>query len=91
MKPYEIKAEIHNKGFSCAMLARTLGTSPNAISGVINRHTTSTRIATAIAKVVGKPVTEVFPDVGTYDGSTKSMMKQQRVERAEELRQLLAS
>jgi len=91
MNSTEIKAEIHKKGFSCAMLAETLGTTPNAVSGVINRHTTSTRIASAIAKIIDKPVTDVFPDVATYTGSFHSRVKQERIARAEELALLLAS
>jgi lambda repressor-like predicted transcriptional regulator len=91
MNATEIKANIRNKGFSCALLAETLDTTPNAISGVINRHTTSKRIATAISKVLDTPIAEVFPDIPAYVEPARVKNKKIREQKSQELAMLLAS
>jgi Ner family transcriptional regulator len=91
MNATEIKAAIRQKGFSSALIAETLKTSPNAVSGVINRHTTSKRIAAAIAKIIDKPVTEIFPDVITYTDPAHIKNEKMRTQKGKELAMLLAS
>ena len=66
MNPKEIKAKLESSGFSIAMIARALQKSPNTVSGVINRHTTSTEVANGLSKILKTPVTELVPDVPTY-------------------------
>ncbi|MBL4831623.1 MAG: helix-turn-helix domain-containing protein [Aliivibrio sp.] len=91
MEPEKIKAIIREKGFSLVLIGEELGKTPNAVSAVINRHTTSTYIATAIAKIIGKTITEVFPDVVTYNNPVQLRNREQRMRKSQELRQLLAS
>lgn len=85
MKPHEIKAELKARGYTLAMVARAIDRSPNTVSGVINRHITSNFIAEKLAKAIGKPVDEVFPEVSTYANIREQNEKQA------ELQQLLAS
>ncbi|MER2490674.1 helix-turn-helix domain-containing protein [Catenovulum sediminis] len=85
MTPQEIKDELNARGYTLAMLARAINKSPNTVSGVINRHITSNFIAEKLAKAIGKPVCEVFPEVQTY-----AKLRQQQEKQAE-LEQLLAS
>jgi lambda repressor-like predicted transcriptional regulator len=91
MEPQEIKALIREKGFSLALIAEQINKSPNALSGVIHRRTTSTVIASAIAKVIGLPITQVFPDVRTYTNPVHLRDKKLRKQKSEELAMLLAS
>ncbi|GAB2927595.1 hypothetical protein [Rheinheimera gaetbuli] len=66
MEATAIKQALYAKGFSFAMIGEALGKGANVVSGVCYRRTTSKDVATAIAKVLDKPVTEVFPDVESY-------------------------
>lgn len=88
MKPEEIKAVIHRKGFTIQMIGETLQTTPTSVGAVINRATTSKRIATAVAKIVGKPLAEVFPDVEAYFAAERK--RQLKIAKQAELQQLLA-
>lgn len=66
MKGTDIKQALHKCGVSLAMIAETIQCHPNVLSNVIYRRGISKPAADAIAKVLGKPVTEVFPDVPSY-------------------------
>ncbi|GLX86346.1 hypothetical protein tloyanaT_25990 [Thalassotalea loyana] len=91
MNGTEIKAEIRQKGYTLALIAETLKTNPPAVSGVINRHTTSKRIASAICKILDKPLSEVFPDVPTYVDPANERNKANKEAKRQELETLLAS
>ncbi|MFU2510601.1 helix-turn-helix domain-containing protein [Pseudoalteromonas sp. ASV78] len=85
MKPEEITAALNAKGFTVTMLADVIGKRPSSVSAVIYRHTTSVDTASKIAKVLGKDIADVFPDVKTYSNAIN------RDEKMAELKQLLAS
>lgn len=88
MNGEEIRQALHAKGFTLTMLADELGVHSNLIRAVIHRRGTSKSAADAVAKVLGKSVTQVFPDVPSYAGI--GLPKPTDAKRAE-LRQLLAS
>lgn len=90
MKAEAIKQALHAKGFTFSMIANELGMTPNMISGVCYRRTTSKNAANAIAKILGKPVTEVFPDIASYRKPGLPTGISLEAKRAE-LRELLAS
>ena len=85
MKPEEIKAEIQARGFTYQMIGKELGVPSSTISAVVLRNSTSTRIADALSKILQKPISEIFPDVKTYERKAKRPAKQQ------ELSKILAS
>jgi lambda repressor-like predicted transcriptional regulator len=66
MDPFEIKQGLAKKGCSIAIIARALDLSNTTVSTTIHRKGQSKRAAIAIAKVLGKPVENVFPDVPAY-------------------------
>lgn len=90
MEAEAIKQALHEKGFTFSMIADELGMAPNMLSGVCYRRTTSKKAAEAIAKILDKPVTEVFPDVESYSKPRLPTGNAREAKRAE-LRQLLAS
>lgn len=53
---------LSRKGFSQTLIADVLECSPSLISKVIHRKATSVRIAQAIAKLLQRPVLQVFPE-----------------------------
>ncbi len=61
MHPELIKAEMRVKGVSPTALAEQLGVSSTTMSQVIHGRSSSQRVAEAIARVLGKPVSAVFP------------------------------
>lgn len=84
MNHEEIKAAIYEKGFTLVMIAECINKHPSHISAVIHRRNTSSVIAKAIAKVIGKPVEQVFPDVPAYRCKQKqaATLKQRKAELA---------
>lgn len=90
MNGSEIRQALHAKGFTLTMLAEELGVHSNLVRAVIHRRGTSKSAADAIAKVLGQPVTEIFPDVPSYAAPGLPNPNQREAKRAE-LRQLLAS
>ena len=62
MKPAEIRQEIAKKGLNLTLIAAAVGAAPGTVGQVINRKLTSTRIASAIAKIINKPFFDVFPE-----------------------------
>lgn len=62
MKPNERRAELVRRGVKVASIARELGITGPSVSQVINERRSTPRIKEAIAKAIGKPVDEVFPD-----------------------------
>jgi len=86
MKPDQIKQALEEKGYSLSIVATALGLNLSHVSSVIYQHTTSYKVASAIAKIIGKPVEAIFPDVSAY---TKN--KDTRSQKVQALRELLAS
>lgn len=66
MDASEIKASLSTRGYSLSLIADAMERSPSLISKVVCRKATSIDVAKAIAKVIGKPLEEVFPDVPGY-------------------------
>ncbi|KAF7787176.1 hypothetical protein PRUB_a4052 [Pseudoalteromonas rubra] len=87
MSADQIKQALSKKGYSLSVMAEAIGVSLTAVSGVISRQTQSLRIAEAIAKVLGKPVGEVFSDCPHY----VSPRKHRRQDQVQAVQQLLAS
>ncbi|WP_105198980.1 helix-turn-helix domain-containing protein [Pseudoalteromonas sp. T1lg10] len=87
MNATEIKQALIKKGYSLSIVASVLGVSLAHVSSVVNRHTTSNRIAAAIAKVIEKDVNEVFPDVDAY--KNRGQARIDREQKCQELQQLL--
>lgn len=90
MEADTIKQELYAKGYSFAMIGEALSVGANVVSGVCHRRTTSQSVASAIAKVLGKPVTEVFPDVESYN-KVRLPKGTARAKKQAELMHLLAS
>lgn len=79
MHPADIQAAIKKRGYTPADIARHLKVSRSAVSAVIYGHP-SRRIATTIAKLIGRPVDELWP--GQYpDEALRKARAARRVER----------
>ena len=65
MHAEDIKAALAKNGERASRLAKRLSVSRSAVSGVIHGNHSSRRIARAIAKVIGTPVSQIWP--GRYD------------------------
>ncbi|MCW5223501.1 transcriptional regulator [Verminephrobacter aporrectodeae subsp. tuberculatae] len=61
MHPEQIKAAIRMQGTTPAAIADSLGVSRSMVSHVISGAAKSARIADHIARLVGKPVTVLWP------------------------------
>lgn len=61
MHPEDIKAAMRKNGVKPADLARHLGVSQMSVSNTLHGTTKSRRIANAIARIVGRPVGEIWP------------------------------
>lgn len=88
MDSNKIKKELAQRGFDFSMLAKALGKSPSLISKVASRKARSQSVALAIAKALGRPIDEVFPDVESYHGPAIAT-KQDREQKERELVALL--
>lgn len=53
---------LSREGFTQTLIADVLECSPSLISKVIHRKATSVRIAQVIAKLIERPVLQVFPE-----------------------------
>lgn len=62
MHPEEIKAAMRMKGVTPAMLCDELGVAASSVSQTISGHIKSARIQSRIAEIIGKPVTEIWPN-----------------------------
>lgn len=70
MHPEQIKAEIRMKGTTPSAIADQMQRSRMAVSNVIHSRMTSRRIATHIAKVIGKDLNAIWP--GRYLQPTRT-------------------
>lgn len=86
MKPEQIKQALEEKGYSLSIVATALGLNLSHVSSVVYQHTTSYKVAAAIAKIIGKPVDVIFPNVPAYIRN-----KDCRAKKVQALRELLAS
>ncbi|MBE3574570.1 MAG: helix-turn-helix domain-containing protein [Firmicutes bacterium] len=62
MTPREIRAQLMLRGIRQQRIAEQLGVRAAAVSQVIDRKARSARIEAAIARAIGRPVHEVFPE-----------------------------
>lgn len=90
MKPEQIKQAITKKGFNLSLIAESLNIGLPTVSAVIRRSSNSLRTATAIAKVIGLPITEVFPDVPQYTKTLEvKLSDDERAQKVAQINQLL--
>lgn len=74
----QIKKELAKLGFDFSMLAKALNKSPSLISKVAARKARSQEVAEALAKVLKRPVAEVFPDVEAYQQQPRTKASKQK-------------
>ena len=65
MQPDFINAELRQKGTPARRIAERLNVWPSAVSSVIKGQSRSLRIAREVSRVIGKPVSELWP--GAYE------------------------
>lgn len=63
MTSREIKAALVTVGVRHIEIARAAGLSPQLVSEVIAGNRRNEKVETAIARVIGKPIDDVFPVV----------------------------
>ena len=61
MNPFDIKALLGKRGITQTQIARVMRVSPQMVRRVIFNQSASARIAEAISRAVGKPVSELWP------------------------------
>ena len=61
MKPNEIRAHLLMKNVRSSDVAKKIGVSDAAVSMVIGGTAVSARISAEIARIIGKPVSEIWP------------------------------
>lgn len=83
-----IKTELRKAGYSLSMIADALGCSPVNVQQVCKRDTKSQRVANAVATALDKSLSEVFPDVETYQAP--HYFANSRQQRVDDLRERLA-
>ncbi|MFC4475031.1 helix-turn-helix domain-containing protein [Comamonas denitrificans] len=62
MHPEQIKAAMRMAGTTPAMLCDELGVAASSVSQAISGHIKSQRIQGRIAQIIGKPVSEIWPN-----------------------------
>lgn len=63
MNPHDIKALLGKKGVRQSQLARSLRVTPTMVNAVIFRKTKSRRVAGAIARVTGRQIADLWPEL----------------------------
>lgn len=94
MNAEEIKAALQAQGITYAAIAEASDLTVSYISSIITRRTTSKRVSNIIAKVLQKPVEEVFPELfePTKGHATRRQLAEQKHQLAVDIvRQALAS
>lgn len=84
-----IKTELRKKGFSMSMIADALECTPVNVHQVCQGKNNSYRVAKAVATTLDLEISEVFPDVMSYQNVQE--FNTTREQRVEELKQRLAS
>lgn len=80
----EIKKALKNNGLNFSALAGASGRTYQSLTQISERKSKSQPAAKIIAAGVGKPISEVFPDIPEYLEPDKEQGKAARVERAKE-------
>ncbi|MBO1249393.1 helix-turn-helix domain-containing protein [Comamonas denitrificans] len=62
MHPEQIKAAMRMAGTTPAMLCDELGVAASSVSQAISGHIKSQRIQGRIAQIIGKPISEIWPN-----------------------------
>ncbi|MDY6979196.1 MAG: hypothetical protein SV201_04905 [Pseudomonadota bacterium] len=64
----DIRRALKKKGLTFTIVAEAMDppVAPGTVSAVAHRKATSRRVASALAKSLGKSVASVFPDVDAY-------------------------
>lgn len=81
MHPEQIKAAMRMAGTTPAMLCDELGVAASSVSQAISGHIKSQRIQGRIAQIIGKPVTEIWPNQVTLRRS-RAQIEAQRARAA---------
>lgn len=81
MHPEQIKAAMRMAGTTPAMLCDELGVAASSVSQTISGHIKSQRIQGRIAQIIGKPVTEIWPNQVTLRRS-RAQIEAQRARAA---------
>lgn len=89
MDKNQLKKELALLGYDFSMLAQALNRSPSLISKVAGRQAKSRVVAEAFAKLLNRPVTEIFPDVPEYSNDVPTS-KASREARTEQMKRILA-
>lgn len=69
MSPHDIKAALANKGVTQSAIASELGVLQPTVGKVIYGEQRSFRVATHIAKIIGKPASVIWPGYYARQGS----------------------
>lgn len=85
MKYKQIHKALKDKGLSWAAVGKALGCSYQHVMNVSARRADSERVAKAVALLIEKDVSEVFPDKPQYWSESKADQKKSRVEKAKAL------
>ncbi|WP_194757301.1 hypothetical protein [Aliidiomarina indica] len=88
MDKNQLKKELAHLGYDFSMLAQALGRSPSLISKVAGRQAKSRLVAEAFAKLLDRPVAEIFPDVPEYCTDVPTT-RASREARAEQMKRIL--
>lgn len=74
--PYQIKADLNMAGYSQTDIARSLGVTPTSVHCVIFRGAVSAKIRAAIARAIGKEVSDLWPEASQEISQTATGSKQ---------------
>lgn len=86
MHPAQIKAAIQMRGYSLVALAEALKIDRSLIGKVISGRSRSAQVEEAIAKVIARPIHEIWPQWYRADGTKRSRL----TDRAEQVRRASA-
>jgi lambda repressor-like predicted transcriptional regulator len=67
MTPLEIRAHMLLQGKNMKQFSESIGTSRQNIQYVVNGKRKSKNIRDAIAKFIGKPISEIWPETSTKE------------------------
>lgn len=82
MHPEQIKAEMRIAGTTPAMLCDELGVAASSMSQTISGHIKSKRIQSRIAEIIGKPISEIWPNQVVLRRSRKQIEAQRAAAQA---------
>lgn len=85
MERADILKNLKEKNLNFSIVADALKVAPGHVSAVAGRKATSKRVAEALAKAIGQPLSEVFDDMPEYHDA----VVKPRAERVANLRELV--